>query len=140
MSAADLLSRLDKVRQAGVDRWSARCPAHEDEGPSLSIRELSDGRVLVHCFAMCPVEDVLGAVGLDFDALFPPRAQEYAQRIKKPWRASDVVRALEYELTLAAIALGDIEHDRPMSNADRIRCGQCRERILRFAEELANAA
>lgn len=33
--------------------WTARCPAHEDRNPSLSIREGREGRVLVKCFAGC---------------------------------------------------------------------------------------
>ena len=31
----------------------ARCPAHDDREPSLSIRDGGDGRVLVHCHAGC---------------------------------------------------------------------------------------
>jgi hypothetical protein len=73
MSAASLLERLQEVRSVGTGRWVARCPAHEDRSPSLSVRELDDGRVLLHDFAGCEVEAVLGAVGLNMAALFPPR-------------------------------------------------------------------
>ena len=38
--------------------WVARCPAHHDRTPSLSIREI-DGKVLVHCQAGCPQDAVL---------------------------------------------------------------------------------
>ena len=31
----------------------ARCPAHDDRTPSLSIREGHDGKLLVHCHAGC---------------------------------------------------------------------------------------
>jgi hypothetical protein len=58
-----LLDRLDGVRRAGPNSWMARCPAHPDRNPSLSIT-LRDGRVLVHCFAGCHPDAVLGAVGL----------------------------------------------------------------------------
>lgn len=34
-------------------RWIARCPAHDDSEPSLSIGTGDDGRVLLHCFAGC---------------------------------------------------------------------------------------
>jgi hypothetical protein len=32
--------------------WMERCPAHDNQRPSLSIDE-SDGLLLVHCFAGC---------------------------------------------------------------------------------------
>jgi putative DNA primase/helicase len=33
--------------------WMARCPAHDDRKPSLSIRQGDDGKVLVRCHAGC---------------------------------------------------------------------------------------
>lgn len=72
MSAHTLLSRLEKVRKRGNDQWSACCPAHDDRGPSLSVKELSDGRVLIKCFAGCAADVVVDAVGLDLSELFPP--------------------------------------------------------------------
>jgi len=55
------------LRARRSDRgWTARCPAHEDHSPSLSIAE-KDGRVLVHCHAGCEqaaVIDALRARGL----------------------------------------------------------------------------
>jgi hypothetical protein len=74
MSALDeIVNRLDKVRRCGRG-FVARCPAHEDRGPSLSFRETKDGRVLLHCFAGCSVSKVLTAVGLKLSDLFnrPP--------------------------------------------------------------------
>lgn len=72
MTAELLLSRLEGVRPCGQGKWTARCPAHEDRTPSLSVRETSDGRVLVHCFAGCGAAAVVAAVGLDLKDLFPP--------------------------------------------------------------------
>ena len=71
MKAQVLLCRLVRVRKAGHDRWMACCPAHDDGTPSLSIRELDDGRVLLHCFTGCAVEAILDAVGLQFGDLYP---------------------------------------------------------------------
>ena len=39
----------------------ARCPAHDDRDPSLSIRD-SDGKVLVRCHAGCGQRDVIAAL------------------------------------------------------------------------------
>ncbi|MEM9625347.1 MAG: toprim domain-containing protein [Pseudomonadota bacterium] len=51
--------------------WMARCPAHEDSTPSLSIRTTDDGRTLVHCFAGCDQGAVIGA--LKRQGLWPER-------------------------------------------------------------------
>jgi len=42
------------------NHWLAPCPAHEDNNPSLSIRDANEGRVLVHCHAGCDQSDVIG--------------------------------------------------------------------------------
>jgi putative DNA primase/helicase len=42
--------------------WVARCPAHDDRTPSLSIREISNGKILVRCFAGCRQKDVIDAL------------------------------------------------------------------------------
>jgi putative DNA primase/helicase len=39
----------------------AKCPAHDDRNPSLSIREV-DGKVLVRCHAGCPQSAVIAAL------------------------------------------------------------------------------
>jgi hypothetical protein len=33
--------------------WMARCPAHDDYDPSLSLADTADGKVLLHCHAGC---------------------------------------------------------------------------------------
>jgi hypothetical protein len=45
-------------RKAGGG-WTARCPAHDDHTPSLSIRDAGDGKVLVRCHAGCGQEQVI---------------------------------------------------------------------------------
>src|SRR5262249_12866760 len=42
--------------------WMARCPAHDDREPSLSIGETRDGKVLVHCHAGCDQHLVIAAL------------------------------------------------------------------------------
>jgi hypothetical protein len=69
VSIEELLSRLDRVRR-NSSGWAARCPAHDDGNPSLSIRE-KDGRILLHCFAGCPVEAIVAALGLELRDLYP---------------------------------------------------------------------
>ncbi len=42
--------------------WMARCPAHDDREPSLSIADGGDGKVLVHCHAGCEQHRVIAAL------------------------------------------------------------------------------
>jgi hypothetical protein len=42
--------------------WIARCPAHDDREPSLSIRDGDNGVVLVHCHAGCDQTLVIAAL------------------------------------------------------------------------------
>ena len=42
----------------------ARCPAHHDKTPSLSISEKA-GKILLHCFAGCTFDSVLAAMSAD---------------------------------------------------------------------------
>ena len=44
--------------------WMARCPAHEDRSPSLSISAGKDGKVLVRCHAGCNQRDVIAALAV----------------------------------------------------------------------------
>ena len=57
MTAEELTRRLGGVWDG--DRGTARCPAHDDKNPSLSIANKPGGGVLVHCFADCSQEKVI---------------------------------------------------------------------------------
>ena len=65
-----ILSRLEGVKKVG-NGWVALCPAHDDHNPSLSIGVGSDGRILLHCFAGCSIEDICSALGIEVRDLFP---------------------------------------------------------------------
>jgi 5S rRNA maturation endonuclease (ribonuclease M5) len=68
----------DRVREAleaaghPVRNGSARCPAHDDKSPSLSLSEGGEGKVVVHCHAGCATDAVLAALNLTLADLFPP--------------------------------------------------------------------
>lgn len=63
------------VRQSG-GQWQARCPAHEDRNPSLSVRPI-EGTVLMHCHAGCELVDVLAALNMTPRDLYDePRGDE----------------------------------------------------------------
>lgn len=135
MSADTLLSRLKGVKCTGPGRWLAQCSAHADKRPSLSVRELDNGRTLVKCWADCAVADVLAAVGLGWDAIMPPRAiGHHVKRERRPFSAHDVLMALETELTIASVTLLDIGHGRALSAVDRERALLASQRIRAAAE------
>ena len=138
MIADTLLSRLDGVRSIGPDRWLARCSAHDDKRPSLSIRE-TDDRVLVHCWSGCCVADVLSAVGLELDALFPPRHTHHGKPERRPWPAADVLRAVEHEALIAAVAASTLGNGGELSADDRARLLLASSRITAAVKESRHA-
>ena len=106
-SLETLVSRLNKTKCTGSNRWMAECPSHSDRTASLSIRELDDGRILLHCFAGCDVGEILDAIGLTVNDLFPSR-MPYAKPERRPFPASDVLRGIAFEAQIVAIAAGDM--------------------------------
>lgn len=129
MTANSLISLLDKVKPTGKSRWQARCPAHTDKGPSLSIRELDDGRVLVHCFAGCSVHEIVQAVGLELSDLFPPRESGNAKGERRPFAAADALRAVGFEALVVCAASAALATGEPLSSVDHERLLQAGERI-----------
>jgi hypothetical protein len=67
-----VLSKLPDAKRNGKG-WSARCPAHDDRRPSLSITEGDDGRALICCHADkgCTPEAIVAALGLKLADLMP---------------------------------------------------------------------
>lgn len=142
MSADILLSRLERVKRTAPGRWMARCPAHKDRTASLSVRELDDGRVLVHDFAGCELESVLAAAGLSVEDLFPPRpvapgAGRPAER--RPYSMRDLIGALASELRVAMVLLSDLAAGKDIGLSDRKRAGVARERVIALLHEIRNA-
>jgi hypothetical protein len=139
MSAAALLDRLDGVRQTAPDRWVAKCPAHEDRSPSLSIREIDDGKTLLQCFAGCSALDVLDSVGLDWGALFPEGGHKPAQPSRSTIPARDLLVILDHEITVAVLILHEIITTRKVGAGHFDRLLQASARISK-ARVIANPA
>ena len=60
MKAETIATALGGRKSGGG--WMARCPAHDDREPSLSIRKGDDGKVLVRCHAGCDQERVIAVL------------------------------------------------------------------------------
>lgn len=139
MSAAPLLDRLDRVKPTGPSRWLACCPAHPDRSPSLSIRELEDGRVLLHDFGGCGTEEVLAALNLEMADLFPapligrgPARGYPASRSRIS--AADLLELLAEEATVVAAVAADFLSRRTISPDDWQRLASAVGRIQRVRD------
>lgn len=91
---AHVLSHFEGVEPRGDDH-AARCSAHEDRRPSLSITEGRDGRILLHCHAGCTPDAVLAAARLTMADLFPERERE-TWRERGPATPSRIVATYDY--------------------------------------------
>ncbi|HEY4355633.1 MAG TPA: CHC2 zinc finger domain-containing protein [Acidobacteriaceae bacterium] len=128
MAVDTILSRLAKVRSTGKSSWLACCPAHNDKTPSLTVRALDDGRILVHCFSGCGAVDVVGAIGLEMTDLFPERLGEF-KPVSQPFSAMDALRALRRESGVLAIAVAHVAEGKPLNSEHKARIDLCAERI-----------
>ena len=98
MRVNDLLGRLERVKARGTGRWSARCPAHADSNPSLSICE-AGAKILLRCFSGCETLQIVAALGLEMCDLFMDSPTSHGQRPPpKPVRIDRVALAFRYEL------------------------------------------
>jgi hypothetical protein len=112
MTTAVLLERLEHVRQTGAHQWRARCPSCGGKSQKISIRELDDGRVLLHDFGGCDVHEVLGAVGLTVGDLFPEQTHDYRPATKSSLPAREALALVDHEVIVATLIVGDILKDR----------------------------
>lgn len=104
----------------------------------MTIREVDDGRVLIHCFTGCTPQEILGAVGLDFDALFPDKPiEDRVKPIRRPFPAADVLECLASEALIVQLCAGDIARGEPLSDTDVARVRLAGERIA-AGRSLAN--
>jgi putative DNA primase/helicase len=61
MMLNEVLARLDRPQRSGAG-YVARCPAHPDHNPSLSVRAGDGGRILLKCFRGCNYVQILAAL------------------------------------------------------------------------------
>jgi hypothetical protein len=137
MSAgAKVLDRLVGVKQTATGRWIAKCPAHEDRSPSLSVRETEDGRVLLHCFAGCANGDVLAALGLRMSDLFDRPLAHHLPPIRGGFSARELLELSSHEATVVALLAADAQ-TRTLTEDELKRLTQAASRLTK-AQELAH--
>lgn len=129
-----LLHRLDKVREMGTPgKWMARCPAHDDKTPSLSI-SLRCESIALYCHAGCSTEDVLDSIGLTFSDLYRKEKANYqaaiANRGKKSHRH---LNPYDVDVMVLRLAKEDLEAGRALSVEDMARVALAAERVRESA-------
>jgi hypothetical protein len=128
MAAHDLLNKVQGLKKVGRERWIARCPSHADKSPSLAIRELSDGRVLLKCFAGCEALEVLNAVGLEFRDLMPEKLVDY-KRERKPFYDSDLLLIIRDEARVVYLSALHLSKGNLLSDVNLRRLALAAQRI-----------
>lgn len=136
MSADTLLAQLEGVKRTGEGRWLARCPAHDDKRPSLSVRETADGVVLLRCWsAGCSAAEIVGAAGLDMTALFPEKTIGDGKPQRRPFPAADILRAVSFETMIVSLAALQLAKGKPLAADDLERLNLAASRLQAAAEE-----
>ena len=125
-----LLSRLEGVRETAPAQYAAKCPAHDDGSPSLSVRDLGD-RVLIHCFAGCEPAEVMDAVDLSLAELFVQRENHGPMRRRERWDARALLKLLRSEAGIVLIAANDIAEGQTPKPDDYERLRVAVGRIVR---------
>lgn len=138
MLADKFLGLLQKVRPTSDASWIACCPCHDDNNPSMSIKELSNDSgetcVLMHCFA-CGASgvDVAEALGFKASDLFPEKLSydHTKKQGRKFFNAMDVLRCLYHDAMTVEIVARHIEPNKPMSALALEQLHEARQRIER---------
>lgn len=134
-----LLPLLGAVKTTGPGRWIARCPAHPDKDPSLSIRETGDGTLLLKCWAGCGAADVVTALGLALHDLFPSRREGRGPlRRGERWIPADVLRCVSREALVALVAAEAVRRGDVLSDEDMQRLALAAQRLRDAAGEASH--
>ncbi len=114
-----ILSRLSGVKPRGKG-YVARCPAHDDHDPSLSITDTGD-KILLKCWAGCESQNILDAIGLDWSALF----REDLERSHNLSHAAvkSVARSVAYDMAYLQT-----------NNPDPVKADESRQRLTAVAK------
>jgi hypothetical protein len=97
---------------------------------------VDDGRILLHCFGGCSVHEVLGALGMDMNDLFPDTGED-KKAMKPAFYATDLLRIIAFESLVVSLAANSIHKGEQLSEQEMVRMKTASERI-REAARYAN--
>jgi hypothetical protein len=141
--AATVLDRLARVKLTRPSQYAAACPVCLSKaGRPIAVRELDDGRTLLHAFCGCSTEDVLLALGLTLTDLYPQRlpgtgpAGGYASTHSKI-PARDLLEVISAEVSVVSIiAARMLDGKKPTTEADWPRLAKAAARIHRARDHI----
>ena len=109
-----VLDKLENVHSTSRYQYRAKCPVHQKANSSsrtLSIKEETDGHVLLHCFGGCDYVDVLDAIGLKKCDLYPNDGfianWAYERELGKR-TPRDIINDCKPSATVVQVYVGDI--------------------------------
>jgi hypothetical protein len=133
--ANSLISRLENVRRTGQGKYLACCPAHDDKHPSLAIKQTDDGKILIHCFAGCEADSIVGAVGLELSDLMPDNPT-YKRGGKPPkFNRYELFDRVLFESTILLVAIRQLFDGTPLTDDDMQRVKKAEQTIDDIARE-----
>lgn len=92
-----VISRLDEVSESRSGEYTARCPAHDDKNPSLSVARGDQQPVVFNCHAGCTPKEIVSALGLDWGDICEGDLGEERERFKKaPWEYGEHAQTYTY--------------------------------------------
>lgn len=137
MDYDDFLARLDRVQRRNANQAFASCPTsahtHGDRSRGLSVKRTDDNRILVHCFASCSPEEILGALGLNLSDLFPDQPV-HARGARPRWPLRELLEVIAHEALVAHVAAEQLGAGEMLSDGERKRVALAADRILTALE------
>jgi len=128
-----VLSALDGVKKTGPDKWIARCPAHDDKRPSLSVKQADDGKVLFKCWSGCSAQAITEALGLSLADLFPGDRRSLADHgtgpMRRPFDYRDALTGISTEAITIRVIAGALQRGETLDESAVNRLALAEERI-----------
>lgn len=138
-----VLSRLDghKLRENGRDRWRSCCPGHGGSNPSaLSIGVGDNDAVLLRCWQGCDIEQIVGALGLELNDLFPPKPENGHRsgplKRRRLLTANQALDLLHDEAQLIALSAANIANGVELTDDDTSRVLTAAGRVSILRDEV----
>lgn len=104
----NILNRLENVKQTGSDSWRAKCPCGHSSPSQMALKELPDGRVLIHCFAGHSPVEIMEALDMSLSDLFEEKLEDRIEPLylakrdkRKAESIHDKIKACQLRLDIA---------------------------------------